>query len=185
MSVFKIIRVLAIGVFAVLATTGCAPLDTQTKAKFTVFNPYEPNALPAKIVIELAEQRAYLYIGDKLDYSTTCSTGREGYGTPTGKYKVTEKDLNHKSSAYGSYVSRDTGQIVVRDADSRKTSAPRGTEYEGAPMPYFLRFSGGYGLHQGHVPHYPASHGCIRLPASAAARFFWAAKVGTPVIVKP
>ncbi|MFL5738728.1 MAG: DUF4286 family protein, partial [Flavisolibacter sp.] len=34
----------------------------------------------------------------------------------------------------------------------------------GAPMPYFLEFSPGYGLHQGYLPGVPASHGCIRMP---------------------
>jgi lipoprotein-anchoring transpeptidase ErfK/SrfK len=45
-------------------------------------------------------------------------------------------------------------------------------------------FRGGYAMHQGYVPPYAASHGCIRLPQGMAERFFDAAPLGTPVIVK-
>ena len=35
----------------------------------------------------------------------------------------------------------------------------------GSSMPYFMRLScAAFGLHQGYVPSYPASHGCIRVP---------------------
>jgi lipoprotein-anchoring transpeptidase ErfK/SrfK len=34
-----------------------------------------------------------------------------------------------------------------------------------------------------HVPEYPASHGCVRLPAGEAARVYQFAEVGTPVHV--
>ena len=53
-------------------------------------------------------------------------------------------------------------------------------------MPYFLRFTGGYGMHAGFVPRYRASHGCIRMPEKMAKRFFDAAKVGTRVeVIEP
>jgi lipoprotein-anchoring transpeptidase ErfK/SrfK len=45
-------------------------------------------------------------------------------------------------------------------------------------------FRGGYAMHQGYVPPYAASHGCIRLPGEMAQHFFDAAAVGTPVVVK-
>ena len=49
------------------------------------------------------------------------STGREGYDTPAGSYKVIEKDIDHRSSIYGAYV-RD-GMIVQENVDVRKDSA--------------------------------------------------------------
>ena len=52
-------------------------------------------------------------------------------------------------------------------------------------MPYFLEFSPGYGLHQGYLPGEPASHGCIRMPYWKARQFYNAARIGTPVVVKP
>jgi lipoprotein-anchoring transpeptidase ErfK/SrfK len=97
---------------------------------------------------------------------------------------VIEKDEDHRSSVYGAYVKRGTREIVVADVDTRKSSPPAGTTYMGAPMPYFLRFQGAYGLHAGDVPNYPASHGCIRLPAFMARKFYDGVKLGTPVVVR-
>src|SRR5207237_1249681 len=59
-----------------------------------------------------------------------------------------------------------------------------GTQFEGARMPYAMFFRGGYAMHQGYVPPFAASHGCIRLPGQMAVRFFENAPVGTPVTVK-
>jgi lipoprotein-anchoring transpeptidase ErfK/SrfK len=50
-------------------------------------------------------------------------------------------------------------------------------------MPYASYFVGGYALHEGAVPTYPASHGCVRLPAGDAADVYRFATVTTAVIV--
>ena len=39
------------------------------------------------------------------------------------------------------------------------------------------------GMHQGELPGYPASHGCIRMPLESALFIFDQVKVGTPVEV--
>ena len=41
----------------------------------------------------------------------------------------------------------------------------------------------GVALHGGHVPDYPASHGCIRFPVAFAAKLFQITDVGTYVFV--
>jgi lipoprotein-anchoring transpeptidase ErfK/SrfK len=52
-------------------------------------------------------------------------------------------------------------------------------------MPYFIRLSClDFGMHAGYVPNYPASHGCIRLPADTARKFFSEVPVGTLVTVQ-
>src|SRR5205823_11506662 len=61
---------------------------------------------------------------------------------------------------------------------------PRGTDDDGARMPYAMFFRSGDAMHQGYVPPYAASHGCIRVPKEMAETFFDNAPVGTPVIVK-
>jgi lipoprotein-anchoring transpeptidase ErfK/SrfK len=38
-------------------------------------------------------------------------------------------------------------------------------------------------MHGGHNPGYPASHGCIRLPAAFAKRLYGVTEVGTPVYI--
>jgi len=48
-------------------------------------------------------------------------------------------------------------------------------------MHYFMRVVGAIGMHEGYLPGYPASHGCIRLPTNMAAAFYHATPHGTPV----
>jgi lipoprotein-anchoring transpeptidase ErfK/SrfK len=131
------------------------------------------------IVVRLSDQRAFLYKRGDLVAVSPASTGREGYNTPTGKYRVIAKDIDHRSSLYGAYV-RD-GRVVKAGVDVRKDHRPPGAVFVGAPMPYYLQIAPSYGLHSGHLPGYPASHGCIRLPNRWAKRFYNAVKVGTPV----
>ena len=137
---------------------------------------------PTSIVIDLTTQRAYLYRGRTLVLESVASTGREGYATPTGKFRIIEKDVDHRSTLYGEYVQN--GMVIVPGVDVRKQPRPPGTTFEGAPMPYFLRIVGGVGMHAGQVPRYPASHGCIRLPNWKAKRFYAEARIGTPVIIR-
>jgi lipoprotein-anchoring transpeptidase ErfK/SrfK len=131
------------------------------------------------IVIRLSDQRAFLYNRDELVGISPASTGREGYNTPTGKHRVIRKDIDHRSSLYGAYVLN--GRVVKAGVDVRKDRKPPGAVFVGAPMPYYLQIAPSYGLHAGHLPGYPASHGCIRLPNRWAKRFYYAVRVGTPV----
>jgi hypothetical protein len=136
-----------------------------------------------RIVIDLEQQRAYFYRGDTIVGVSTVSTGREGYDTPPGDFRITQKDLAHVSSIYGDYVDR-SGQVVMENVDLTKDRPPRGTVFRGAPMPYFLRIHGGIGMHAGYLPGYPASHGCIRLPKQMAVHFFQNATIGTHVAIR-
>jgi hypothetical protein len=135
------------------------------------------------IKIDLENQRAYFYRGHRIVAVSVVSTGREGYDTPPGEFRVVEKDIDHTSSLYGDYVDR-SGEVIVKNVDNQKDRQPRGTVFRGAPMPYFLRIHGGIGMHAGYLPGYPASHGCIRLPEEIAVKFFENAPVGTPVEVR-
>ena len=110
-----------------------------------------------RIEIRLSEQRARLYdeTGGEI-FETKVSTGRKGYATPTGEYVITNKYRDWTSTLYH------------------------------ASMPYFQRLScGDFGLHQGNVPGYPASHGCIRVPAGNAAKLFSMTKTGDRVSILP
>ncbi len=112
----------------------------------------DPDRQPRKVVVDLGSQRATLYENGKVTYSTKVSTGKKGYRTPTGTYVITDKHRHHNSSIYGS------------------------------SMPYFMRLScAAFGLHEGYVPNYPASHGCIRVPRSGAKHLFGVCEVGDVV----
>ena len=109
------------------------------------------------IEIRLSEQRARVYDAEGTEiFTTKISTGRRGYATPTGEYAITNKHRDWTSTLYH------------------------------ASMPYFQRLScGDFGLHQGNVPGYPASHGCIRVPAGNAAKLFGMTKTGDRVRILP
>jgi lipoprotein-anchoring transpeptidase ErfK/SrfK len=134
------------------------------------------------ITINLREQKAFFYKGDRLVGVSMISSGREGYSTPPGSYKIIQKSQNHVSNLYGDYVDGG-GNVVVANVGVRRDPKPAGTHFRGAPMPYFLRFHGGYGLHAGFLPGFPASHGCVRMPERMAQIFFANVSHGTPVRV--
>jgi lipoprotein-anchoring transpeptidase ErfK/SrfK len=136
-----------------------------------------------RIVVHIGEQKAYFYKGKHLVGESTVSTGKPGFSTPPGHYQVLSKSKDHVSTLFGDYVDGE-GNVVKRNIDSRKDRRPRGSHFDGARMPYAMFFRGGYAMHQGYVPPFAASHGCIRLPKGMAAHFYNAAPVGTPVIVK-
>ena len=157
---------------------GCDTLSEMVESNI----PDQHEGRPS-IVISLRAQEAYLYRGKALVATSRISSGREGYRTPTGHFRVIRKDEEHRSGIYGDYVD-DSGAIVKANVDIRRDRRPRHSHFLGAPMPFFLEFSPGYGLHQGYLPGEPASHGCIRMPYWKARQFFKIAHIGTPVIVK-
>ncbi len=110
-----------------------------------------------RIEIRLSEQRARVYDFEGREiFSTKVSTGKKGHDTPTGEYVITNKYREWKSTLYH------------------------------ASMPYFQRFScGDFGLHQGNVPNYPASHGCIRVPEGNAQKLFAMTQSGDRVNIIP
>ena len=138
-----------------------------------------------KILINLTTQQAFFYRGNNLIGKTNISSGQPDYETPPGKYRVIQKDSKHVSNEYGVYENR-LGKVVTRNVDVNATPMPDGAHFVGASMPYFLRFTEGYGMHAGFVPRYRASHGCIRMPATMAKHFFEAAEIGTRVeVIEP
>lgn len=138
----------------------------------------------AKIRINRSEQKAYFYKGGTLVGVTPISSGDSRHTTPAGRFRVSQKSPDHKSSLYGVIKNATTGEIVNKNADTRKHRAGPGEVFVRAPMPHFLRFNHGIGMHAGFLPGYPASHGCVRMPAYMARKFFENAQVGTPVIVE-
>ena len=137
----------------------------------------------ARIVVHLTEQKAFFFKGKHLVGESTVSTGKKGFSTPPGHYSIVSKDKNHFSSEFGDYIDSE-GHIVVQNIDVRKDRKPRGTHFDPARMPYCMHFNGGYAMHQGYVPPFAASHGCIRVPQGMAERFYNNAPVGTPMTVK-
>ena len=109
----------------------------------------------SRVVISLSDQMAYAYSGEELVGVSTISSGKETKPTPTGIFPILQKKRHHKSS-----------------------------KYNDAPMPYMQRLDKwGIALHAGHLPGYPASHGCVRLPSGFAAKLFAGTDIGTHVLI--
>ncbi len=116
----------------------------------------EPSQVTRRAVIDLSKQQAWVYDGDEEIYSTRVSTGKSGHRTKTGTFVITNRHRHWNSTIYGS------------------------------SMPYFQRFScGDFGFHQGYVPGYPASHGCIRVPGGNVRRMWELLSLGDPVKIVP
>lgn len=143
------------------------------------------NTDPANSYIEilLDPQRGRLYIDNTIAMDFPVCTGKEDtHETPTGSYKISQKVEAHRSSIYGSFVD-DAGTIVkggIKSSDSR----PAGTTYRGASMPYWMRFNGSIGIHEGTVWRKGSSHGCVRVPKEVAKILFEKMGVGSRVIVR-
>ena len=136
------------------------------------------------VLIDLSDQKAYFYKGGTLVGVSALSTGDQKHPTKTGNFKVIQKDQWHKSNLYGDFVDTN-GNVIVTNIDITKDKPPTGTLFEGSKMHHFMRFTGGIGMHEGFLPGYPASHGCVRMPAHMAAIFFNNVSVNTPVTVRP
>ena len=109
------------------------------------------------IVVNLARQDAQLFDScGNVVFTTKISTGKKGFATPTGIFVITNKYREWRS-----------------------------TIYNGASMPCFQRFScGDFGFHQGVVPGYPASHGCLRVPYGNAQKLFALTQIGDRVVIE-
>src|SRR5215471_19021106 len=115
----------------------------------------DPPHGPLQIIISIKDQRISLYENGTLIARSSVSTGVEGHPTPLGVFSVLSKQKWHRSNIYSA-----------------------------APMPYMQRLTwSGIALHAGHLPGYPASHGCIRLTNDFAIRLWHLTRRGTRVII--
>ena len=137
------------------------------------------------IILNLKTLRGQLLDRNKvviLDYPIT--PGDAKHPTPKGNYKIIEKIVDKESNLYGKIL--DANKAVVKSAaDSRVDKVPAGGSFDGADMPYWMRLTNsGIGMHQGNVPRYPASHGCIRHTWNGVKQVYAKVKIGTPVTIK-
>lgn len=147
---------------------------------------WDGDGVPGSPLIKISrrEQKAYFYKSGVLVGVSKISSGKEGNGTRAGRFKISQKSKDHKSSLYGVIKDKATGEMINDNADIRVDKPGPGQAFYNAPMPNFMRFDGGIGMHTGYLPGYAASHGCVRMPHHMSAKFFDNVQVGTPVIVE-
>ena len=139
----------------------------------------------SRIVVDVDEQKARFYEGDKEVGWTMVASGVSKFPTPVGRFSVTEKVANKESNLYGKIYGKG-GQLISSNAKMGKTPVPAGARFDGADMPFYMRLTGdGIGMHAGPIPNpgRPASHGCIRMPKAFAPIAFRHVGVGTEVSI--
>lgn len=110
---------------------------------------------PMLIFVSIPDQKVHVYRNGIRVAASTCSTGKPGHSTPTGVFRILEKDKNHHSSTYNN-----------------------------AAMPNMNRLTwDGVALHAGKLPGYPASHGCVRLPMAFSELLFGITRKGMTVVI--
>jgi hypothetical protein len=136
-----------------LARTGT--VTGQVQVELARADQPQPNARRTGRYVEIHRDRGVLLTVDNgiVQRAVHTSTGAGG-ATPYGNFRVYRKELLSWSVPFGVW------------------------------MPYASYFVGGIAMHEyPDVPGYPASHGCVRLPAGEAQRVFRFAVYGTPVFV--
>lgn len=135
------------------------------------------------IVVDTEKQEARYYINGRQVGSSAVSSGKAGHDTPKGEFSVIDKDINHRSSTYGSIVDS-RGNVMISDY-TVGAPIPKGGKYKGAEMNYGMQLTrSGIWMHEGAVTQATESHGCIRLPRNMAKIFFENTPVGSTVIIK-
>jgi lipoprotein-anchoring transpeptidase ErfK/SrfK len=110
---------------------------------------------PLQIVVSIDRQKVTLFSNGVPVAQGPVSTGVPSHPTPTGVFSVIEKDRYHRSNLYSN-----------------------------APMPFMQRITwSGVALHEGVLPGYPASHGCIRMSHDFARKLWPVTKLGVRVVV--
>ncbi|MGQ0683251.1 L,D-transpeptidase [Bradyrhizobium sp.] len=112
---------------------------------------------PLIISISIEQQKIRVYDSNGLFAEGPVSTGTKSHPTPMGVFSIIQKHKMHHSNIYS-----------------------------GAPMPYMQRITwSGVAMHQGVLPGYPASHGCIRMPMAFAQKMWVWTRMGARVLVTP
>jgi hypothetical protein len=123
--------------------------------QFVWFEGAQAGSGPVTMLVNLRDQRAYVYRDGRRIAVTTVSTGVPGHDTPIGVFPIMEKEKIHHSN-----------------------------RYDNAPMPWMQRLTNwGHALHAGHVREGTASHGCVRLPAEFARQLYSMTSRGDLVVI--
>lgn len=119
-----------------------------------------------RIVIDLSEQRMYVYQGGQLIWKWVVSTGQAGMGTAVGHYKVQNKIANAYASTWNLQMPYWLGIYWAGSLQNGIHALPI--------------MSNGQLLWAGYLGS-PASYGCVILGTNNARTLYNWASVGTPV----
>lgn len=130
-------------------------LTGMLSASILAFPALAADSRSLQILVSKSDQSLSLYENGEIIATSKVSTGKAGHETPSGIFSILEKRKYHESNIYSA-----------------------------APMPFMQRLTwSGIALHEGKVPNYAASHGCVRLPSKFAKSLFGDTATGVHVII--
>ena len=133
-----------------------------------------PDAFSKVVLVRTGENTLYLYENGRIAKEWPVATGKTGFATPTGHWKILEKIENPTWYNPGSAWARGMPAVICPGPHN-----PLGTRALALDAPAILihatsdRGSIGYG----------ASHGCIRMVEEHELELFNQVDVGTPVVI--
>ena len=149
------------GTHYLLIMNGTGNISTDKNRIFVPIDySIEPQILPQSLS-DAAKHEKFILINRRLQYIGLYEWGKLKYVFPISS---------------GSSKSTPLRNFVVNHMDEEHYS----TKYD-SPMDHAINIGGDYYIHEGIVPGYAASHGCVRLfPLQARFLFYHWAKVGIP-----
>jgi peptidoglycan hydrolase-like protein with peptidoglycan-binding domain len=110
----------------------------------------------AHVEVDRTRQLLVLVRGGRAAAVYAASTGRRGFETPVGRFRVAYQQQRSWSAEYSTWL----------------------------PWASYFIAARGIAVHAGQTPPRPDSHGCVRVPAPFAQRIYGAMQPGTVVIVR-
>jgi lipoprotein-anchoring transpeptidase ErfK/SrfK len=130
------------------------PKTTAALATATRPTPRTNGPSGTRVEVLLDRQLTLFIANNRVERILHVSSGKAGYETPTGQYRIERKYTKDWSVPYEVW------------------------------LPWASYFVGGVAFHElADVPPYPASHGCVRVPPGDAKWLYDRIPVGTPVTV--
>jgi lipoprotein-anchoring transpeptidase ErfK/SrfK len=130
------------------------PQTTAALADATRPTPRTSGAAGTRVEVLLDRQLALFVVDNRIERVLHVASGKAGYETPTGSYRIERKYTRDWSVPYEVW------------------------------LPWASYFVGGVAFHESpDVPPAPASHGCVRVPVGDAKWLYDRIPVGTPVTV--
>lgn len=126
-----------------------------------------------QLVVDLSDRRVYLYKDATLQANYEIAVGKEGWGTPTGQFKI----INMQTDPIWQHPF--TGEIFPAGAENPLGSRWIGFWSDGVHQIGF------HGTNQDDLIGQAVSHGCIRMHDQDAQALYAQVVVGTPVVIRP
>jgi hypothetical protein len=150
-----VLSALGLRAFAIEKGTLQPPDTADLKPDQYIWNPGASTAGPVGIIVDLTNQKIYVYRGGKQIGRSAVSTGVKSHPTAPGTYTILTKNLTYHSE-----------------------------KYHEASMPFMERLTwDGMAIHGGNNPGEPSSHGCIHVPLDFAKKLYGITKKGDTVLI--